>query len=356
LVAVQENDKQRFTITPVPALIASANPPANPPIADSDPSHYLIRANQGHSLQVDSEGLLEPVTIEKGNLPPLCIHGTTKEAWRGILRSGGLKRMGRSHVHFARGLPKGWIEVADGAEERKDKMEASNTQNEDGSVDAGGSTTILTHTGEELQVASEAVPAAPPKTEAVSTSSPLDGLKQTTAAILTSPTAIPTASATLALSTPLPQNVVPVSVEPSAASKSTSTDSDVISGFRSTSQILIYIDLPLALSHNLKFWQSSNGVVLSEGDPKTGLVPLEVFGKVEERSVLGKKGSGKVIMKEGKLIDNASVEAGDFPPEEVDWEAETIGGKKGTKSNTKGKGKGKTKPKLRVEADEEPVV
>ncbi|KAH9873115.1 hypothetical protein J1614_005512 [Plenodomus biglobosus] len=73
-----------------------------------NPSDYLIRANQGHSIKVDTDGLLTPITQESGNIPETVIHGTDEPAWKLILKSGGLRRMGRNHIHFASGLPAGF--------------------------------------------------------------------------------------------------------------------------------------------------------------------------------------------------------------------------------------------------------
>ncbi|KAH3947572.1 2'-phosphotransferase [Parastagonospora nodorum] len=82
-------------------------------ITESDnPADYLIRANQGHSIKVDVEGLLTPVTVEAGNVPDTVVHGTDEPAWRLILKSGGLRRMGRNHIHFASGLPAGFKSLA----------------------------------------------------------------------------------------------------------------------------------------------------------------------------------------------------------------------------------------------------
>ena len=55
---------------------------------------------------------------------------------------------------------------------------------------------------------------------------------------------------------------------------------NVISGMRNSSQILIYVDLPSALSAGLKFYLSANGVVLSEGD-ENGFIKPEFFRRVE---------------------------------------------------------------------------
>ncbi|SPO00545.1 related to tRNA 2`-phosphotransferase [Cephalotrichum gorgonifer] len=97
--AVSDNAKQRFSMKP--------NPATNPSLSESstDPSHYLIRANQGHSIAVANEGLLTPVTLEAANVPAEVVHGTYFCFWDAIVASGGLKVMGRNHVHCSTGLP-----------------------------------------------------------------------------------------------------------------------------------------------------------------------------------------------------------------------------------------------------------
>ncbi|KAJ0143724.1 tRNA 2'-phosphotransferase 1, partial [Colletotrichum tanaceti] len=97
--AVSTSDKQRFAL--------KANEATNPSLDETstEPSHWLIRANQGHSIKLDSAALLTPVTLEAGNVPEIVVHGTYFAFWRAIEESGGLSRMGRNHVHFATGLP-----------------------------------------------------------------------------------------------------------------------------------------------------------------------------------------------------------------------------------------------------------
>ncbi|GJC86532.1 tRNA 2'-phosphotransferase 1 [Colletotrichum liriopes] len=97
--AVTTSDKQRFALKP--------NAATNPSLDETstEPSHWLIRANQGHSIKLDSASLLTPVTLEAGNVPEVVVHGTYFAFWKAIEESGGLKRMGRNHVHFATGLP-----------------------------------------------------------------------------------------------------------------------------------------------------------------------------------------------------------------------------------------------------------
>ncbi|KAK4634416.1 tRNA 2'-phosphotransferase 1 [Fulvia fulva] len=108
---VQDNDKQRFTMVLASSLDSNAEPIGQTDFTSNNPKDYLIRANQGHSLKVESEGLLQPITAQ--NLPDAAIHGTTHSAWPQIVASGGLKPMTRNHVHFASGPPAGFISIVD---------------------------------------------------------------------------------------------------------------------------------------------------------------------------------------------------------------------------------------------------
>ncbi|KAK0646578.1 KptA family-domain-containing protein [Cercophora newfieldiana] len=114
---VRTNDKQRFTLKPA---------------SDGDEtstlaSDWLIRANQGHSIKLDNDGLLKPLGLpdESGVLPEgsvavpeTVIHGTYFAFWPGIVSSGGLRPMGRNHVHCSVGLPEEEGDVVSGM--RKD--------------------------------------------------------------------------------------------------------------------------------------------------------------------------------------------------------------------------------------------
>jgi len=42
-------------------------------------------------------------------------------------------------------------------------------------------------------------------------------------------------------------------------------ENEVISGMRNTSEVLIYIDTEKAMNDNIKFYRSSNNVILTEG-------------------------------------------------------------------------------------------
>lgn len=67
-----------------------------------------IRANQGHSITlIDPELLLKKLSSDELRSLPCIVHGTYPEAWESIRkeRVGGLKKMDRTHIHFASGLP-----------------------------------------------------------------------------------------------------------------------------------------------------------------------------------------------------------------------------------------------------------
>lgn len=86
-----------------PAEIPIATPTEKKEIpADAPPEEFLIRANQGHSLPIQSLHLLTPLTPDSPDLPAQVCHGTFIRFFPAILSSGGLSKMGRTHVHFFR--------------------------------------------------------------------------------------------------------------------------------------------------------------------------------------------------------------------------------------------------------------
>lgn len=81
------------------AYYRNSNPPPSA-------AQFQIRAVQGHSIRTvaSDTSLLKPITLDSPEgIPETCVHGTFYGAWPLILKSGGLKRMGRNHVHFASG-------------------------------------------------------------------------------------------------------------------------------------------------------------------------------------------------------------------------------------------------------------
>ncbi|XP_044895419.1 tRNA 2'-phosphotransferase 1 isoform X1 [Felis catus] len=82
---VDTSQKQRFALQP-------GDPSTGP----------LIRANQGHSLQVPELELMPLETPQA--LPLTLVHGTFWRHWPSILLEG-LSCRGRTHIHLAPGLP-----------------------------------------------------------------------------------------------------------------------------------------------------------------------------------------------------------------------------------------------------------
>ncbi|PHH85994.1 hypothetical protein CDD83_10889 [Cordyceps sp. RAO-2017] len=97
---VGSDEKQRFALKAQPSTAPGGGGGGGSSAAD-----WLIRANQGHSIKLDSSSLLEPITLEGGGVPPLVVHGTYFAFWPAIVASGGLKPMGRNHVHCSTGVP-----------------------------------------------------------------------------------------------------------------------------------------------------------------------------------------------------------------------------------------------------------
>lgn len=73
----------------------------------------------------------------------------------------------------------------------------------------------------------------------------------------------------------------------------------VISGMRSTSTVLIWVDVKRSLAGGVKWWRSENGVVLTEGVGEPKMLRFEWFGWVEVR------GSGKVLY--GEKVESREV-------------------------------------------------
>ncbi|XP_016130209.1 tRNA 2'-phosphotransferase 1 isoform X1 [Sinocyclocheilus grahami] len=83
---VATNDKQRFKLCNHP-----------------EDGRLQIRANQGHSVKVtDLE--LRAVALDDPDYPREAVHGSYMKHWPSI-RSQGISRMNRTHIHLAPGLP-----------------------------------------------------------------------------------------------------------------------------------------------------------------------------------------------------------------------------------------------------------
>jgi 2'-phosphotransferase len=85
----------------------------------------------------------------------------------------------------------------------------------------------------------------------------------------------------------------------------------VISGMRTSSQILIYVDIAKALSVGIKFYLSSNGVVLTEGD-ELGFLSPSFFERVVDargKLVTGWEGAERGVDLTSDLLEVSAAEA-----------------------------------------------
>ena len=65
-------------------------------------------------------------------------------------------------------------------------------------------------------------------------------------------------------------------------------DGGVVSGARATSDLLLYINVALAMKDGVQFYRSANGVILTRGLLESGTLPLKYFKSAENRSRDGK--------------------------------------------------------------------
>merc|ERR1719330_1658629 len=63
-----------------------------------------IRANQGRSIRAVADEASHQPIVSAAEVSS-CVHGTYLFAWEQILRSGGLSRMTRNHIHFSPRAP-----------------------------------------------------------------------------------------------------------------------------------------------------------------------------------------------------------------------------------------------------------
>jgi 2'-phosphotransferase len=59
------------------------------------------------------------------------------------------------------------------------------------------------------------------------------------------------------------------------------TSKDAMSGHRKSCNVFIYIDIKKAMSDGIKFYLSSNGVILTRGKDERGFLPSTYFSRIE---------------------------------------------------------------------------
>jgi 2'-phosphotransferase len=245
---VAENDKQRYKLIP----LSSFNDNSPTEEESEDPADYLIRANQGHSIAISSEALeLEPLLPESADFPEKIVHGTFYAFYPRIIESGGLKCMGRTHIHL----------------------------------------------------------------------SPLTAYQEFSA-----------------------RNAAAPATSPSDGRGQGGRKDGALSGMRRDAEVVFVIDARRAAEHgSCKFWRSSNGVVLTEGNAD-GVLGMEYVERVEDRRGLGILWEGGKVVKE--LPDTLKNRMPPRGKEHVGRRGGNAGGK-----GKRGKGKGGREEVVEVKID-----
>lgn len=84
---------------------------------------------------VDAASFFEPLSLaDESKLPETVVHGTFHQVWPAILQSGGLRCMGRNHVHFATGPS---LESVLAAQQRDEAPQSKPSKEDDGQVISG---------------------------------------------------------------------------------------------------------------------------------------------------------------------------------------------------------------------------
>ena len=115
---VDTSDKQRFKLFERPRYLFYPNNDDDENEENNNTTVVktilCIRANQGHSIKlINPEKLLTKISSDELRTLSCIVHGTYLEAWESIKNEqkeeggggGGLKKMNRTHIHFASGLP-----------------------------------------------------------------------------------------------------------------------------------------------------------------------------------------------------------------------------------------------------------
>lgn len=107
---VNNNDKKRFKI-----INKSSNNTDDYKCTQYSPEfadYYYISALQGHSInKIEKTFNMVEFKNDDIDFPKEIIHGTFKKNLELILKSGGLSKMKRNHIHFTSGLPEWLIEL-----------------------------------------------------------------------------------------------------------------------------------------------------------------------------------------------------------------------------------------------------
>ena len=218
--------KRRFELRgPISAGASGTTPRPTPRPSTAAPassSSLSIRATQGHTMssantKLEDDLMLTRLDERAAAFVAEAAHGTTLRAWANI-KSEGVKRMRRRHVHMARASHEGWSAF----------MTPNATETARGcSIECNG-------LGDEGS--SEA-----PRTDCV------------------------------------PSGAAETDGEAFGVRRAGDGGGVVISGFRADARVAVWVDVARGVREGVPFFLSANGVVLSPGEGDTGAIPPRLF-------------------------------------------------------------------------------
>jgi 2'-phosphotransferase len=221
--------KRRFELRgPIGALAgASGTTPRRSTAAPASSSSLSIRATQGHTMssantKLDDDSMLTRLDERAAAFVAEAAHGTTLRAWANI-KTEGVKRMRRRHVHMARASHEGWSAF----------MTPNATETARGcSIECNG----LADEGSSEAPRTDCVPSGAARGAAAET----DG-------------------------------------EALGVQRAGDGGGVVISGFRADARVAVWVDVARGVREGVPFFLSANGVVLSPGEGDTGAIPPRLF-------------------------------------------------------------------------------
>ena len=222
--------KRRFELRgPISAGASGTTPRPTPRPSTAAPassSSLSIRATQGHTMssantKLEDDSMLTRLDERAAAFVAEAAHGTTLRAWANI-KSEGVKRMRRRHVHMARASHEGWSafmtqNVALETETARERSIECNGLGDEGSSEA-------------------------PRTDCV------------------------------------PSGAAETDGEAFGVRRAGDGGGvSVISGFRADARVAVWVDVARGVREGVPFFLSANGVVLSPGEGDTGAIPPRLF-------------------------------------------------------------------------------
>ena len=218
--------KRRFELRgPISAGASGTTPRPTPRPSTAAPassSSLSIRATQGHTMssantKLDDDSMLTRLDERAAAFVAEAAHGTTLNAWAKI-KSEGVRRARRRHVHMARASHEGWS--------------AFTTPNATEGLGFNG----LGDEGSSEAPRTDCVPSGAARGAAAETDGEAFGVQ-----------------------------------------RAGDGGGVVISGFRADARVAVWVDVARGVREGVPFFLSANGVVLSPGEGDTGAIPPRLF-------------------------------------------------------------------------------